>query len=339
MNKSRILWIDWLKVLAMYLIIAGHLSVPGNKYIYVFSVPSFFILSGFLFKKEAWGAHLNKTFWNLFIPMMALLLINLAYRAIANGWGLLPIVKVILRSLAGYQGQNYAYGGLGALWFVYTLIVCRLLMQFICSLPSSLQKTALVILNVFFLFASVLYNRYEVSPYLQFNSIVNVLLAFPFFTIGFILTPIKERMCSCPINVKAVLFFLVSVVIILICGKMNGLVYIYMCSYGGSLPLCVLGGAAGFYFLFFLSKLGEKLIGGNLIIDTLGQGTIIILGLHVLVMTWILSLRSALWSAKSDFDLYLLALLTLLAFVPINLLFKRYLPILYGRLRLSDPKL
>ena len=45
MAKEHFAWIDWMKVLAMYLIIAGHLSVPGNRYIYVFSVPAFFILS------------------------------------------------------------------------------------------------------------------------------------------------------------------------------------------------------------------------------------------------------------------------------------------------------
>lgn len=337
MNKTRILWIDWMKVLAMFLIIAGHLSVPGNRFIYVFSVPSFFILSGFLFKKEPWSDHLKKTFWNLFIPMMALLLINLVYRAIANDWGLIPVGKVILRSLAGYQGQNYAYGGLGALWFVYTLIVSRLLMQLICSLPAYVQKTVLALVNTVFLIGCVIYNHHEVSPYLQFNSIVNVLLAFPFFSIGFLLTPFKERISSFPLNAKTSLLFLVSIIIILICGKVNGLVYLYMCSYGDFLSLCLLGGTVGFYFLLFLSKIGETLIGGNIIIDSLGQGTIIILGLHVMLMTWLKNIRSALWNTEYGFDLYFLALLTLLAFVPINLFFKRYLPILYGRMRLHKP--
>ena len=53
MGKVHYLWVDWMKVLAMYFIIAGHLFVPGYKYIYVFSVPSFFILSGVL-KAEPW---------------------------------------------------------------------------------------------------------------------------------------------------------------------------------------------------------------------------------------------------------------------------------------------
>lgn len=32
-QTSRLVWIDWMKTLAMYFIIAGHCWVPGNKYI------------------------------------------------------------------------------------------------------------------------------------------------------------------------------------------------------------------------------------------------------------------------------------------------------------------
>ena len=205
-------------------------------------------------------------------------------------------------------------------------------MQLVCSLPDRLQKAALISINVVFLILSVIYNQHEASPYFQFNSIVNVLLAFPFFTIGFILKPLKERMCTSSVNVKATVCFLVSLIIIFICGKLNNLVYLYMCSYGDSLPLCFLGGALSVFFLLIF----KKFIGGNTIIDTLGQGTIIILGLHVMVMTWLMDLRSVVWCSESGFELYLVALLTLLAFVPINILFKRYLPILYGRLRLQS---
>ena len=59
LSKKRIAWVDWMKALAMYFIIAGHCWVPGNKYIYVFSVPCFFIISGYLSHKE----ERDKVFW------------------------------------------------------------------------------------------------------------------------------------------------------------------------------------------------------------------------------------------------------------------------------------
>lgn len=55
MSSSRLVWCDWMKAIGMYFIVAGHFFPIGYKYIYVFNVPLFFILSGFLCKKEALG--------------------------------------------------------------------------------------------------------------------------------------------------------------------------------------------------------------------------------------------------------------------------------------------
>lgn len=33
--KDRFIWIDWMKILGMYLIVAGHLWAPYNGYIYI----------------------------------------------------------------------------------------------------------------------------------------------------------------------------------------------------------------------------------------------------------------------------------------------------------------
>lgn len=49
---QRYIWLDWMKVIGMYLIICGHLWVPNYLQIYVFSVPAFYIISGFLHKND-----------------------------------------------------------------------------------------------------------------------------------------------------------------------------------------------------------------------------------------------------------------------------------------------
>ena len=51
-SSKRLIWIDYMKVIGMYLIVAGHFFSIGNKYIYTFSVALFFCISGFLCKKE-----------------------------------------------------------------------------------------------------------------------------------------------------------------------------------------------------------------------------------------------------------------------------------------------
>ena len=70
--KQRFIWLDWMKVIGMYFIICGHLWVPYYLQIYTFSVPAFFIISGFLHKEYAEGSFLMRTFRNLILPMFIL---------------------------------------------------------------------------------------------------------------------------------------------------------------------------------------------------------------------------------------------------------------------------
>ena len=51
-EKNRIVWIDWAKVILIYLMVVGH-ALPckwENQVIYAFHMPAFFIISGFLLK-------------------------------------------------------------------------------------------------------------------------------------------------------------------------------------------------------------------------------------------------------------------------------------------------
>lgn len=50
--NKRMNWLDWMKTIGMYLIVYGHYTSYAHEFIYTFSVPLFFVMSGFLFKKE-----------------------------------------------------------------------------------------------------------------------------------------------------------------------------------------------------------------------------------------------------------------------------------------------
>lgn len=57
----RVNYIDWMKALGMFFIIWGHLNPEYIKdCIYTFSVPSFFVISGFLFKPSDWQTFCKK---------------------------------------------------------------------------------------------------------------------------------------------------------------------------------------------------------------------------------------------------------------------------------------
>ena len=71
--NNRFVWLDWMKVLAILSIIWGHFFSAGYEYLYVFSVQTFCVISGFLYKKSAaWKLCLRKCFWHLFVQTVLL---------------------------------------------------------------------------------------------------------------------------------------------------------------------------------------------------------------------------------------------------------------------------
>lgn len=52
-QKLRMQWLDTAKAFGILLVYIGHCNIPGwNGYIYLFHMPFFFIISGFLWNKE-----------------------------------------------------------------------------------------------------------------------------------------------------------------------------------------------------------------------------------------------------------------------------------------------
>ena len=72
MNKTtkRILWIDFAKVLGIWLVYLGHSKIPpfAQQYIYAFHMPLFFFLSGYLEKEQSIGKTIIHNIKTLIIP-------------------------------------------------------------------------------------------------------------------------------------------------------------------------------------------------------------------------------------------------------------------------------
>ena len=67
-KKTRVAWIDWMKTIGIYFIVLGHFFSIGYKFIYVFNVPLFFLISGFLCKKEKDNRYTPNTTKNSTLP-------------------------------------------------------------------------------------------------------------------------------------------------------------------------------------------------------------------------------------------------------------------------------
>lgn len=249
---ERVAWIDWMKTLGIYFIIAGHCFGPGYKIVYAFSVPLFFVISGFLYKIESTvNEFLRKLFWNLIVPMLIYLLLNVLFNSLkhmlTDTFQVTHIYDGIKNGIFGRQGENYASGGLGGMWFVYTLVLCKSLIKI---LPNKYRSICLIIINLVFLFLLQFYEQYLHT----YNSFTNLVLAFPFFSIGYVLKHFKNKI-HC-LGVKD-LFTLIPFAILglIISTRYNGVVFLYNCSYGGNLFMCFLGALSGAVLIMGISVL------------------------------------------------------------------------------------
>ena len=66
--KNRLNWIDWAKAIAISLVVFGHIPMsPDNfiqKFITNYHMPLFFLISGYLTKKECFNINTIRKYWH-----------------------------------------------------------------------------------------------------------------------------------------------------------------------------------------------------------------------------------------------------------------------------------
>lgn len=317
-QESRLVWLDWMKALAILSIIWGHFFSAGHLYLYVFSVQVFCIISGFLWKKSPnWKICLQKCFWQLFVPTVIM--------------SIIMQLEAYLRCFA--LGQDYGISWswffewlllghrwcMGPCWYFYTLIIMRILMQLLPQRWWVYLLTSIVIAS-----GAVVFQHfdYEIS-----NANVNVLVCMPLFLIGVLIKPLRSWLCGLHNNVTEVILLLTGAILVYMCGRYNGYVWMYLCGYGHSFLLYVIGAMAGLLVLFVVSVWLGRLPYRQMVL-TLSKGSILIIGLHIIIVRRLTELSDRLWGE----DL-LLSVVILFCFVPIIRLVEIFFPILLGRYR------
>ena len=305
-----------MKTIGIYFIILGHFFSIGHKFIYVFNVPVFFIISGFLFKKECKESLFwRKTWYNLIVPLILISIIAFTYHCtISIIDGNFKTKHLIKFCLGLFIGLQYS---VRTCWFVYSLLLIRIIFQY-CN------KIVLIILFFIFLICAYLYNisDYIIPP----NSIVNVLTAYPFFFLGNLFSSHKDKINKVENRFILVFLFCINLLLIYLCGKYNDYVWMWKCGFGNNIFLFLLGGLSGTLTIYSISKLIDK----NLyIVSTISKGTILILGFHYIIIEQLQKLYFA------PFMEYIISLLILILFVPLIILCEKHFPLLLGKLRIN----
>ena len=322
-RDNKLEWIDWMKAIGIYLVVLGHFYSFGEKFIYVFHVPLFFLISGFLSKREGETCKFWKKLWyNLAVPMLIMTVVNFVYACIAQFW------EGIFDWLSLYWFvRNIAFGmvaGFDTLWFVYTLLLLKIIFQYCSSKKMFYDLTGVMLILAY------VYNHLDLSRFPFFlnqpNAVIDVLTAFPFFALGVYVRDYKNHLNEWNQIVGIILAAVAGFLSVFACSRFNGSVELYNCCYGGNMFLFLCGGVFGSMMVFAISKLlGQPLH----LVAVISRGTIIILGLHKLLINLVWQFFPA-----SYWDAVFAAIIVVL-FVPIIILTERYFPLMAGLYRIN----
>lgn len=178
-SGSRFDFIDVLKGIGILLVVAGHIFPPPfRNIIFIFHMPLFFLIGGFLFKPSANFKHFfNKKFRQLIIPYIGFLLI------------LYPVQHIYLESeltlklvIAPFIGGIALKGWTGVFWFVTCFFITQQLFNILVIRYS--EKLLFIVLVSFLI--SLINSEFFNFFWLPFNTNVS-LAALPYFFIGYVL--------------------------------------------------------------------------------------------------------------------------------------------------------
>ncbi len=320
-----------MKTIGITLIVFGHFGSRYSNYAYVFSVPLFFLISGFLSKREENHTVFWKKIWhNLIVPMLIICTINYLYvcarHYISPIEGFFPDTPPIFiaKLLLG------VHKSVETLWFVYTLVILKIILQY---LPKPWLHC---VLFAVFLATAYCINEYQLSLFgkpLYYTpcAITSVFVSYPFYMIGYWLRDFRETFNKYHTqSVSAYIILIACALIAFYCGHNHSVVKLYICGYGDSIILFLLGGMAGSACVYIISKLVTQVSSTKVQVlgSLISQGTILILGFHSPIVLFLKRLGVA-----NCFQAAAFSILIVFLFVPVIMLCKKYAPVIMGKYR------
>lgn len=322
-------WIDTAKVIGIFLVIYGHggLAVqPVRDFIYTFHMPLFFFLSGLLYRPMSPKQTLNKDWRGLLVPYLLLNLICLIPFLLSPFKGTFSIERLFQRIGAiaiglGYEHEFWVPVSTPC-WFLIALFLCRMILSIGYRKFNNVFLLSIVVVSVSVSWILQLMGMDWLVP------LDSALLAMPFLCLGYKLKPflLKEDQTSHPW-----IFLLLAVIGLMLTSITyfyNGAVDTNKCQIGHSLILYYIGGILGTLSICLFSKCKKVLTGG---VHAIASGTLLIIGLNLWMIAFVKKAFSILF--RQDVEGlwgFFVAIICLMAFYPLILLFKRFFPMILG---------
>lgn len=309
--------------------ILGHSDLVDNylrQLIFSFHMPMFFILSGMFYHPKPFRLMLNKVFRSLLVPFIIMTLLWILYYLsayIINNIPLSKLLPYIIGSIISPGHSFFVFNPLCVyLWFIMALAIIKIFACF-CY-----RKIDYFIVSTIFLVVDYFLIKCDIKLPFALNS---VLLAMPYFSIGYIFSPYLLRKYSNMIELSCLL---ICITIVIIVGTYNGIVDMNKNLFGNNLLLFYVTGMSGSLAVFSFSKLLTTLISyESPLINVLSNGTLLMVGfsarlnsIYVSMINLILPFPVTDGNVKG----FIIGLLVLLSCYPLTILSKKYFPAIIG---------
>jgi fucose 4-O-acetylase-like acetyltransferase len=332
--KERKNWIDWAKFIAITMVVFGH--IPENPhstlfvYIWVFHMPLFFFISGYLAKRRTDTINNIKRHWNsLIIPYLLYNIIFYPYWLIRfilenNEVTIYNIVfKPLMGILLGQANSHFSSTVNLVTWFLAGLLIMRILVN-LCN-----KYKYNILLMTIICFVSIVINvydeRYDIIHILLLKGLLSCI---PFYILGHLLQNNHH------LSNKSIIW---SALISIVMFALSLLFFsIYKTDYNFTTKMtcwyftCI----SSIFFILFLCKILNNV--HHRVIITFSEGTIVIMGLHWMfigTINYILQIMLSL-NEGIGYNWYVAVFLSLLidAFIyPIILFFQSKIPWMLGK--------
>ncbi len=329
---KHVQWVDYAKVIGIYSVVLGHtaLYTPVTNWIYSFSMPLFFFLSGYLFSFErnpSLGKFTVKRFKQLIIPYFSINVIAYLFwlfigRRVGADSG---------DEIGWYEPLWNAFLGNGPkmihdvpLWFFMCLFVIEILYYLLFS---RVKDSFYSWLGIGILTLTGYLNYTFNSYYLPFDISV-ALVGIVFYALG-------NRIHTSARFVPNLFGFVLSFLLMTLVCYINGRINMHK-NYYGNYAWFLVGGLSGIYFVFCLSSCCLSLFKRKRWIEYIAMNTLVICGFHLFtfslikgVMLYAFHLPLSILEQKIGVN-FLFAFLSMACCLPLIYIINNYFPFLTG---------
>lgn len=328
-KKTRILWLDQLRAIAIFFVVLGHVALPAGavKFIYSFHMPLFFIISGMTFRPDRYDSFFGRIkdkFKKLVVPhfLMNLLCLPLwiyTFKVLSSAR---PDLKELIKGIFYINSGKYQSPS-NATWFLAALFLTDLLLYLVYKFAHG--KTRYIVITVAIIGLAGFVESKNKSNYEGPWHIEAVLTAVVFLMLGYLFMRYYDRIMD---TIKRTSTYVAVVICLLAvgvwCAMENGRVSMNGNTYDSLIYFYL--GAVGISFALILLIMKLPRIG---LLNYIGKNTIAYVGIHIPIIRVIQKLFPIVDSRA--LYAFLLAVFVYLIMVPIVCVINNFFPYIISK--------